>query len=336
MVAPMRTYSTMGGSAGRFLVDARRLYQTRKHSMDFEVRSAVSNYRSIERMYQALTNRPLRDESVLIVGAGQTPREIVTFGTTNKVTAIDLDVVPQGLKPGPYLQLLRQNGPTRTLKTVGRKVLGFDRKFNAALRSALESGSGSNSGSNSGSPSGSSSGSAGHPVDATYLQMDASRMTFPDNTFDLAYSFSVFEHLPDPDAVLQHIVRVLRPGGVLSISVHIYAAEGGCHDLRIFAGDRAGIPYWAQLRPAHRATVIESCYMNKWSLAQWRALFEQYCPGGEVSLEPHEQPFGGQLVEELAQIRAGGELDDYTDEELLTVNVRVVWQKPANQTAQAA
>jgi SAM-dependent methyltransferase len=306
----------MGGSVGQFFVDARRLYRTRKHSMAFEVRSAASNYRSIANTYLALTNRPLKGESVLIVGAGQTPREIVTFGTANKVTAIDLDVVPQGIRPGPYLQLLRQNGLTRTLKTVGRKVLGFDRKFNAALRSAV--------------------GSGVDAIDATYLQMDASKMTFTDNTFDLAYSFSVFEHLPDPGAVLTHIVRVLRPGGVLSISVHIYAAEGGCHDLRIFAGDRASIPYWAQLRPLHERTVIESCYMNKWSLEQWRKLFAEHCPGAEITLEPHEPPFGDQLVAELAQIRAGGELGDYTDEELLTVNVRAVWQKPLHRPVQAA
>ena len=46
---------------------------------------------------------------------------------------------------------------------------------------------------------------------------DLSSLAFCDNTFDLAYSYHVLEHVPDPDAVLREITRVLKPGGFLYI-----------------------------------------------------------------------------------------------------------------------
>jgi SAM-dependent methyltransferase len=301
----------MRSSARSFLGDAKHLYKARVNQEDFYVRSAVQYQREIAESYRSLTGKPFQRQDILVVGAGQTPREVIAFGVNNSVTAIDLDVIPMGWKPGQYVQLLKENGATRTVKTVGRKAIGIDRRLNRKLQTALDDGS-----------------PGGAHRRATYLQMDAAKMSFGAGSFDLAYSFSVFEHLPDPAAVLRETIRVLRPGAVLSISVHLYAAEGGCHDLRIFAGDREGIPYWAQLRPKHSHTVIESCYMNKWSLAQWRELFSGLCPGGTETLERHEDPFGTQLIGELATIRDGGELQDYTDDELLAVNYRVVWQKP--------
>lgn len=52
----------------------------------------------------------------------------------------------------------------------------------------------------------------------TVREMDATRLLFPDATFDLVFSFNVFEHLPDPAATFAEVVRVLRPGGIAYIS----------------------------------------------------------------------------------------------------------------------
>lgn len=38
-------------------------------------------------------------------------------------------------------------------------------------------------------------------------------LPFPDATFDVVVSFDVFEHIPDSDAHLREVRRVLRPGG---------------------------------------------------------------------------------------------------------------------------
>jgi SAM-dependent methyltransferase len=39
------------------------------------------------------------------------------------------------------------------------------------------------------------------------------RLPFPDATFDVAMSFDVFEHIPDSDAHIEEVRRVLKPGG---------------------------------------------------------------------------------------------------------------------------
>lgn len=44
---------------------------------------------------------------------------------------------------------------------------------------------------------------------------DAQKLPFADNTFDMVTCCDSFHHYPDPDAVLQEMVRVLKPGGCL-------------------------------------------------------------------------------------------------------------------------
>jgi SAM-dependent methyltransferase len=62
-------------------------------------------------------------------------------------------------------------------------------------------------------------------------------LPFPDNTFGLAYAFSVFTHLPAEmqRPWLLELARVLRPGGYLILSLH-------------------GVSLIARLTPAERAT----------------------------------------------------------------------------------
>lgn len=47
-------------------------------------------------------------------------------------------------------------------------------------------------------------------------------LPFPESTFDLVYSISVFTHLDEPDflAWIEEIKRVLRPGGLLVLTLH--------------------------------------------------------------------------------------------------------------------
>jgi SAM-dependent methyltransferase len=311
----MKTYTTMAGSAHQFVADARLLYKVRSEGVDHDVDATMRQLSRSQAVVKQHLNRSFEQLDVLVVGAGQTRREVIAFGLKNRVTAIDLDVIPVGWAPAQYVQLFKTNGATRTAKTVGRKLLGIDRRFESHLLKALD---------------------CTNAPNANYLQMTANAMEFPENSFDVVFSFSVFEHLDDPNGALAECVRVLRPGGLLDISTHIYSAEGGCHDLRIFSGNRDEIPFWAQLRPAVKSSVRESCFMNEWTLAQWTTLFERHCQGVEFEFEPHHDSFDQQLRAELATLRESGELADYSDDELLTVNVKARWVKPTNETRSEA
>jgi SAM-dependent methyltransferase len=54
---------------------------------------------------------------------------------------------------------------------------------------------------------------------AEFVCGDLYRLPFPDSSLDIAFSDSVFEHLDDPAGALAELRRVLRPGGIVVLSV---------------------------------------------------------------------------------------------------------------------
>lgn len=58
-----------------------------------------------------------------------------------------------------------------------------------------------------------------HGIPGELVLGDAQRLPFPDASFDAVLMTEVLEHLPDDDAALREVLRVLRPGGVVAISV---------------------------------------------------------------------------------------------------------------------
>ena len=58
----------------------------------------------------------------------------------------------------------------------------------------------------------------GLPVDLR--KADATQLPFPDGFFDCVYSFGVIHHIPDVDAVVSEVARVLKRGGVFQVGVY--------------------------------------------------------------------------------------------------------------------
>ncbi len=56
--------------------------------------------------------------------------------------------------------------------------------------------------------------------------MDAERLTFPDDSFDVVVAQYVVTAVPDPEAALDEFLRVLKPGGEIVITTRVGAERG--------------------------------------------------------------------------------------------------------------
>jgi hypothetical protein len=70
--------------------------------------------------------------------------------------------------------------------------------------------------------------------------------------------------------------------------------------------------------------VRSNAYLNRIALADWRQLFLSRVPDVRFRAVEDENP-GARI--ELATLRRNGELSDYTDEELLTVELIASWKQ---------
>ena len=69
---------------------------------------------------------------------------------------------------------------------------------------------------------------------------DAARLPFPDGAFDTVIASEVLEHVWDDEGVLAELVRVLRPGGRLAVTVPTRGPERICWALDHRYHDRPG------------------------------------------------------------------------------------------------
>lgn len=58
-----------------------------------------------------------------------------------------------------------------------------------------------------------------HPR-AHFVQADLFRLPFREETFDLIYSLGVLHHTPDPQRAFQGLVKFLKPGGRISVTLY--------------------------------------------------------------------------------------------------------------------
>lgn len=308
MNAEMKSYTSGGVGTAGIWTEFRNLFKgvlRAKKGIRIETEELIGEIRRVEASLKDYYGVILRGKHILEVGVGQLPRQVAYFGVHNRIVGIDLDVIPQGFRIWEYFQLLRSNGPKRLAKTVARKMMGMDREFGRQLLEILK---------------------IDRLPSVKLCAMDAKNMTFASNSFDFIYSFNVFEHLPDPAGVLKEIVRVLKPGGCVVCHFHLFTSDSGCHDVKILSGDRQNMPFWPHLRPRYQQLVENAAYINQLRIAQWGPIFESVLPGAKFEL--WKDPDLERLMYELDSLKKGGELTNFSDEELLTKIFVCYWQKP--------
>lgn len=247
----------------------------------------------------------LQDLDILDIGVGQFPIQMFYFARYNRVVGIDWNVIAQGLNPIPYITMFLLNGPRRTAKTIARKLLGIDRQYRKAAMEQLN---------------------LSRLPELTVHQMDASKMAFPDETFNFVHSSAVFHHLSNPRKGISEAVRILKRGGVAHIAFHLFTSETGALDPREFRDEQGNILRWPHLRSPYADRVIPNAYLNRIRLDAWRKLFEAKMPGAEFILNRSSRSGAAQDAQTLIN---QGDLAGYSLEELLVHDVTILWRKPS-------
>jgi SAM-dependent methyltransferase len=285
------------------------LYGRHKNRIARELPSLVEETRDAMTKIEALYGRELRALEILDVGPGPFLLQSTILGMQNDVTAMDLDVVPVGFDPAAYWQMFRRNGGFRALKTLARKCMGIDREYRRQLSAILNSTT---------------------RARIRFIQGDATNSGLPDASFAIIYCRALFQHLRDPEAATREFGRLLRPGGVLYVSLHLYTSFNGSLDPRVAYGHGDESLHWAHLRPSLRSTVSSEATQGKLKLSEWIDIFTRVCPGHlrEVHNSTRED------VPEVAdRLIKAGEIQGYSKEELCAHTLDIFWKKPITLVA---
>lgn len=72
------------------------------------------------------------------------------------------------------------------------------------------------------------------------VEGDVHKLPFDDNSFDLVYTVTVLQELPDRNRALKEIKRVLKPGGILAVTEFLPDPDYPLKSTTIKLGEKAG------------------------------------------------------------------------------------------------
>ncbi len=114
-------------------------------------------------------------------------------------------------------------------------------------------------------------------ADQTLICGDVGVLPFPDSSFDLVTSIAAFEHFLNVPAVLAELVRVVRPGGLVWVCIHLFTSPSGGHNLSFaevpLRKVPPGVDAWDHLR---RRRLPFHVPLNEWRKSQYLAEFARH------------------------------------------------------------
>lgn len=129
---------------------------------------------------------------------------------------------------------------------------------------------------------------------------DAEHLAFPDDSFDLVYSWGVLHHTPDTPRAVGEVWRVLKRGGTAKVMIyHAWSLVGLMLWIRYAL---LGLQPWLSLREIY-ARYLESPGTKAYSVAQARRLFSAFSDVSIRVVLTH-----GDLLESMAGQRHRGML----------------------------
>jgi len=139
---------------------------------------------------------------------------------------------------------------------------------------------------------------------------DANTLPVPNNTFDMITSVAAFEHFLNVPRVVSEVHRVMRPGSLVWVLIHLFTSPSGGHNTSLFEIPLRSVPAgaapWDHLRQRRLPFHVP---LNEWRRDQYLEIFDRYFD----------------LIKHYCAIREGNELltpeieaelSDYTRDEL--------------------
>jgi SAM-dependent methyltransferase len=141
--------------------------------------------------------------------------------------------------------------------------------------------------------------------------------------YDIVFSNAAFEHIENVAGAVEIIARLLKPGGLAYVSMHLFPSLSGGHDLAWSVPEtgavalRPGRVPWQHLRDPHWKAPT---YLNRLREHEYREIFSRHLRIRDWKVEWWEPDT--YLTEEILH-----ELPGYTREELLKRSVVVLAEK---------
>jgi SAM-dependent methyltransferase len=107
-------------------------------------------------------------------------------------------------------------------------------------------------------------------VDDTLACANVNRLPFAADTFDMVTSIAAFEHFLNVPSVVAEMARVLQPGGIGWVSIHVFTSLSGGHNVNLSQVPLRHIPngfdLWDHLRQRKLSFHVP---LNEWRIQQY-------------------------------------------------------------------
>jgi SAM-dependent methyltransferase len=119
--------------------------------------------------------------------------------------------------------------------------------------------------------------SAGGFVEKTLVCGNVDKLPFRANVFDLVTSVAAFEHFLNVPAVVKELYRVIKPGGLVWVLVHLFSSPSGGHNVSLVQVPLRNIPRgiepWDHLRKRRLPFHVP---LNEWRRDQYLEEFQRH------------------------------------------------------------